>query len=486
MKKLLSSAAALILMVLAFSSCVYYVDRPYVYTDQATQQYPNDTSYSYSYAPRTVSFVILRIYDNRYVFYDNNDVIAVWIFQTNGTLIKRGRVINGLVKIFYGPEIPAAEIMYRNNERDGFCRFYHKNGRPMEFGEYKNGSRYGTWKRFNDSGALDEEFVFSGSKITYKLKSKASASKASMREFDYLDKEHEYKKQVKQEMDKKDIYPVKYKRVFGENPYENREKMEAPADVDRGASGKDRKPEGDKYEESDKQGIRDREKYDGTKGNAYGRDKEDNDRKDFKGEGGSGAQEDPAVENTPVNDLYKKPGRDAGNKGRNEDDENGKIENRSDDFGLERNDSRDFPGGQSDKAKAGEEPLYKGSGRSLEPDAVVEDEKNIEPAGTIERKAAKDHVREIEPAEESGALKEKKTDSISPKRGVKAGRQDKKIVEEAATTEVSDGKERSDGSESDDKADKAVNSGGRGNSNEETAEDENTIKGKSGRNKNNR
>ena len=326
MKKLLSSVFFFVITVLAFSSCVYYVDRPYVYTGAAPQtQFPEDTNYSYGYnSNQAYGFVILRIYDNRYIFYDNNTEIAVWIFQTNGTVIKRGRVINGLVKMFYAPEIPAAEILYRNNERDGYCRFYHRNGRPMEFGEYRNGLRYGNWKRFNDSGAIDEEFAFDGDKITYKQRAKASSKKTSQWEFDYLNREHEYKKRVNQDFNDKDIYPPKYKKVFGENPYENDGKKDvSPVNKDR--DDKNRKD-------------------DGQRGNAYGRDtdKDRNENKwrnDKSGRGNERPAVEPAHENTPAAEPFDRPGRgnDGENNGRDNDDKRGNAGQKGNTYGFENN-----------------------------------------------------------------------------------------------------------------------------------------------------
>ena len=221
--------AAAVLMVFLLSSCVYYVDRPDVYTNQAPPE-----SYFYSYSPGNamaysyqagatpVNFLILKVYDNRYVFYDNNNTeIANWIFQPNGTVIKRGRVIDGLVTVFYGPGRPAAEIMYKNNERDGFSRFYYANGKPMELGDYSKGVKSGDWKKFNEEGALNEEFAFNNGKINYKLKPKNPANKGINQDFDYLEREYKFKKEVKQDFNKKDVYPENYTRVFGGNPYEN-------------------------------------------------------------------------------------------------------------------------------------------------------------------------------------------------------------------------------------------------------------------------
>lgn len=231
MKKIFILGPVLIPVVFLLSSCMYYVD-------EAHQGSAYNNGYNQDYSAQNVmansEFLTLVVYDNRYIYYDNNNSeVAVWIFQADNTVIKRGRVINGLVKVFYGANMPAAEIMYKNNERDGYSRFYNRNGKPMEFGNYTNGQRNGDWKRFSDEGTLNEEFVYSGGNISYKLRPQSPVEKVYPAEFDYLNREHEFKKEVKQDFDKKDIYPKQYSRVFGAPPAGNINNDKRTAEVNK-------------------------------------------------------------------------------------------------------------------------------------------------------------------------------------------------------------------------------------------------------------
>ncbi|MEI7541766.1 MAG: hypothetical protein WCJ94_00745 [bacterium] len=227
MKKVFSFNVIIIFMVLAFNSCVYYVDRPYadlIHTSQPSYSYGvnNEQYFTDRNNMNTIKFLILQIYNNRYFFYEGNTVVAVWIFQPNKTVIKRGKTIEGLVKVFYKPDMPAAEIVYKNNERDGVCRFYNENGKPMEIGQYKKGVRYGDWKRFNEQGVIEEEFVLDKEKITYKLKPKNYVKKTYSKDFAYLGTEHEFKKEIKQDLSTEDSNPGNDSKAFGVNPMESK------------------------------------------------------------------------------------------------------------------------------------------------------------------------------------------------------------------------------------------------------------------------
>lgn len=223
MNKCFKFSVMIIFMALVFNSCVYYVDRPYAdlsHTSQPSYSYGvnNEQYYSNRNNLATLKFIILQIYNNRYYFYEGDTVVAVWIFQPNKTVIKRGKIIQGLVKLFYTPDTLAAEIVYKNNERDGVCRLYNKNGKPMEIGQYRKGLRYGDWKRFNEQGVLEEEFVLDKEKTTYKLKPKNYVTKSYSNDFTYLGTEHDYKKEIKQDLNTEDNYPEKDAKAFGINP----------------------------------------------------------------------------------------------------------------------------------------------------------------------------------------------------------------------------------------------------------------------------
>jgi antitoxin component YwqK of YwqJK toxin-antitoxin module len=116
----------------------------------------------------------MSVEDSGYVFYGVNGTrIAEWVFQPSGDIIKKGRVINGLVKVFYAPDLVAAEIYYKNNFRDGSYIRYFRDGKINTHGNYKHGEKYGSWKSFMPDGSVEQDAFYQkadNAEIYYKTK----------------------------------------------------------------------------------------------------------------------------------------------------------------------------------------------------------------------------------------------------------------------------------------------------------------------------
>jgi hypothetical protein len=106
------------------------------------------------YTAPVPGFYTLKVLDNRWVFLQGNEEVSMWEYYPDGTCIRHGREINGLVKIFYGPGQVAAEMEFKNNIRDGYYRTYWTNGKPRESGEFTRGKKEGFWMNYDTKGSL--------------------------------------------------------------------------------------------------------------------------------------------------------------------------------------------------------------------------------------------------------------------------------------------------------------------------------------------
>jgi hypothetical protein len=205
MNKKIAAAAAAILSVFAVSSCtVQIVDRPDYYRDYDDKaaggysyNYSSTSSYNSALAVQPVvreNFITLKVVENNYYFYEGDKEIATWRFKEDGTVIRRGKAISGLVIRFYdGTNIAESEIQYKNGERWGLCKkFYpngvlkeqinyyngdrdgnytvfHPNGKMMEQGSYKKGNRYGNYYKYIETGDLQERGIYQNNtpRVTY-------------------------------------------------------------------------------------------------------------------------------------------------------------------------------------------------------------------------------------------------------------------------------------------------------------------------------
>ncbi|MCX8092910.1 MAG: hypothetical protein N3E50_01930 [Candidatus Goldbacteria bacterium] len=167
-----------------FNSCIYIVaDKPYYYSDyedpETSASYNYYYSYSYSnypaYAPtytptpvpttvikqQTNIYIILKVVDNRHIFYRNNREIAVWYFHPDGRIDRKGEVINGRVIRYYDDtNIIEWEFEYKNNVRWGQCRRYFNNGKLWEEVYYNNGKREGPYRLYYPNGRIKEEVKY--------------------------------------------------------------------------------------------------------------------------------------------------------------------------------------------------------------------------------------------------------------------------------------------------------------------------------------
>ncbi len=169
-----------------FNSCFYIVaDKPYYYSDyedpETSASYNYYYSYSYSgypvYAPsytptpaptpvikqQTNIYIILKVVDNRHIFYRNNREIAVWHFHPDGRIERKGENINGKVIRYYdNSDMIEWEFEYKDNVRWGQCRRYFNNGKIWEEVYYNNGKREGPYKIFHPNGIIKEEVKYTG------------------------------------------------------------------------------------------------------------------------------------------------------------------------------------------------------------------------------------------------------------------------------------------------------------------------------------
>jgi antitoxin component YwqK of YwqJK toxin-antitoxin module len=144
MKKMIILFIA-VLSVVLFASCTVYVDKPDVYT----------------YSQSAPDFYVMRIYDNRYVFYNADEPVATWIFNDDGTVIKEGVVITGPVRVYYDSGVLFTEAYYRGGIREGIYRNYYPDGTLMMTGNYNAGFRNGMWTSYVSGGGVYGSFDFS-------------------------------------------------------------------------------------------------------------------------------------------------------------------------------------------------------------------------------------------------------------------------------------------------------------------------------------
>jgi len=199
-KKIAAASAAFLSVFIIVSCTVVIADRPDYYRDfddKATAA----TGYNYSYSaaynsaayaaptatpvPYGVSFLTLKVTGNTYYFYEGEKEVAFWKFMENGSVLKKGKVISGLVRRFYdGTGVTESEIMFKDGERWGLCSKYYPNGmlkerinyyngdrdgnymafypngKMMEEGAFKKGSRFGNYKKYVETGELQEKGVY--------------------------------------------------------------------------------------------------------------------------------------------------------------------------------------------------------------------------------------------------------------------------------------------------------------------------------------
>jgi hypothetical protein len=102
------------------------------------------------------------VYDNRYVYYDGSEAVAVWTFRDDGVCVKEGIVINGPVRIYSRPGVLFAEVNYVNGARDGICRYYYPDGGVMYSGYYRRGYMSGGWNSYRNNGEISASYKFHG------------------------------------------------------------------------------------------------------------------------------------------------------------------------------------------------------------------------------------------------------------------------------------------------------------------------------------
>jgi len=213
---------------LFFASCaVYVVDNGYTGAPAArpaavSPVYSNTAAYTFENVAPEVEMT-MKVYDNRFVFFRMHEPIAVWILTPDGMIIKKGEVIDGLVRMYYAPGKIGAEIMYRNNRRDDAYRAFYPNGRLFESGFYRAGIREGAWQRFTAEGMLTEDYVFSkGAKKVVYMKEKKPVYNNEWN-FDDLNREENYTRIKTGQFRKEEAFPKKFKRQSGSIPEYNKE-----------------------------------------------------------------------------------------------------------------------------------------------------------------------------------------------------------------------------------------------------------------------
>lgn len=208
-------AAVAMLVFLMLSSCTVYEVPPGTYSNAgAVNTY--QSSYTESYTPYT-----LRVVDNIWVFYAGEKEAAVWEYRPDGTCIMRGAVINGPVRMYYGPNNVAAEIMFRNNVRDGYYRTYWSNGKIRESGMFSAGRREGSWMTYYKDGALYRNSMYhSGEQknIIYEAKRPLNPGRNEW-DWKFVNSADRARKFTTQPFDANRIYPKNAKKAkwYGEN-----------------------------------------------------------------------------------------------------------------------------------------------------------------------------------------------------------------------------------------------------------------------------
>jgi antitoxin component YwqK of YwqJK toxin-antitoxin module len=218
-----SFVIALFLAPLFFASCTVYVESG----NPAGGPPVTTLAVNTTYAENNVvpeEETTLKVYDNRFVFFRMNEPVAVWIMNGDGLIIKKGAVIDGLVRMYYAPGKIGAEIMYRNNRREGMYRTYYPGGRIFESGFYRAGIKEGAWQRFNKEGLLMEDNVFTKGtrRVVFQREKKFVFNNEW--NFDDLNKEENYSRIKTGSFKKEEAFPKKFKRQYGNIPeYNNKD-----------------------------------------------------------------------------------------------------------------------------------------------------------------------------------------------------------------------------------------------------------------------
>lgn len=213
---------ALFIAPLFFASCTVYVESGNPAGGPPVTTLAANTTYAVNnVVPEEET--TLKVYDNRFVFFRMNEPVAVWIMTGDGLIIKKGAVIDGLVRMYYAPGKIGAEIMYRNNRREGMYRTYYPNGRIFESGFYKAGIKEGAWQRFNAEGMLMEDNVFARGvkRVVYQREKKFVFNNEW--NFDDLNREENYTRIKTGSFKKEEAFPKKFKRQYGNIPEYNKD-----------------------------------------------------------------------------------------------------------------------------------------------------------------------------------------------------------------------------------------------------------------------
>jgi hypothetical protein len=118
-----------------------------------------ETRHVYTPVP---DYYTLRVYDNRYVYYNGSEPVAVWTFGDDGVCVKEGIVINGPVRVYSRPGVLFAEANYVDGARDGMCRYYYPDGVVMYSGYYRMGHMSGGWNSYRNNGEISASYQFHG------------------------------------------------------------------------------------------------------------------------------------------------------------------------------------------------------------------------------------------------------------------------------------------------------------------------------------
>jgi hypothetical protein len=207
-------------VALVSNSCFYIVsDEPYSYYDdyedpQVATDYHYYYSYSYTNYPAVavvaeptpvptavvinqtnVNFIILKVVNNKHVFYRNNREIAVWYFHPDGRVERKGEKINGRVvryyddsdriewefeykdnlrwghgKRYFSDGKICEEVYYNQGKREGPCKIYHSNSKIKEEVNYKSGNREGNYSIYHEDGRLIErgQYIANKKEVKYR------------------------------------------------------------------------------------------------------------------------------------------------------------------------------------------------------------------------------------------------------------------------------------------------------------------------------
>jgi hypothetical protein len=146
----------------------------------------------------------------------------VWIFNDNGTVIKEGETITGIVKAYYDNGYLFSETYYSNGIRDGLCRQYYPDGTLMYSGYYSMGYRHGNWRSyaFAGNGQILGAYEFSGRGEEAPVNFTPQLDEKVRTAYDMMMIEDHYvnKPVIKRDIDPADANPADYGRRFGAAP----------------------------------------------------------------------------------------------------------------------------------------------------------------------------------------------------------------------------------------------------------------------------